>query len=320
MKILLFDKAATGEDLDYTPLERFGEVYDLGAVSTEEKMLEIAADKRYKDAEALLVNKAPVTKKVQAAFENLRYVGVFATGYNNVDTKYARARGITVTNVPGYSTEGVAQLVFALILQIASSTDRYTADTRAGKWAEYPYFTMHTHPIEELDDKTLGVLGYGAIGRRVAAIGSAFGMKVLVCPRVKKDDCPFEQVGKDELLTRSDYLSLNAPMNDGTALFINEESLKLMKDGAVLINTARGGLVDEEALAAALKSGKLRAAGLDVLQSEPMSRDCPLLGLPNCYITPHVAWASREARTRLLEIVLRNLKAFLEGAPVNTVG
>lgn len=319
MKILLLDKTASGEDLDYTPFARFGQVWDCGNCKTEEEMLRLAAHPLYGDAEGILCNKAPMTAAVQKAFPKLRYIGLFATGYNNVDTEQAKKRGIVVCNVPGYSTEAVAQMVFSHILLIASSIDRYTADTRAGKWVNYPVFTMLTHPMEELSGKTLGIFGYGSIGKRVAEIGAAFGMKVLVHTRTERPGCPFPYVDAHTLLSSADYLSLNAPLNAQTARFINEESIREMKDGAVLINTARGGLVDEEALAAALRRGKLRAAGLDVLQSEPMASDCPLLGLPNCHITPHVAWAPGETRKRLLQIVLENLKAFSEGNPRNRV-
>ena len=319
MKILLFDKAACGKDVDYGALEALGEIIDLGVVKTEEKMLEIAADPRYADAEILLCNKAPGTAAVQNAYARLRYIGVFATGYNNIDMKEAARRGIVVSNVPGYSTDAVAQTVFALILQIASRTDAFTRDTREGKWVNFPIFSMLTHESVELAGKTLGVFGYGAIGKKVAQIGEAFGMKVIVCTRTERPGCPYPYVDRDTLLSSSDYLSLNAPLNDGTARFINADSIAGMKTGAVLINTARGGLVDEQALAEALKSGKLKAAGLDVLQSEPMSPDCPLLGLANCHITPHVAWAAKETRQRLVEIVCDNLRAFLGGTPQNVV-
>lgn len=319
MKILFLDKPACKDDISYAELEGFGELYDLGMVQSEERFLAILDDPRYASCEILFCNKAPVTARVMERMKNLRYVGVFATGYNNIDIGAAHARGITVTNVPGYSTDAVAQLVFALILEIAVNTGKYTADTRAGDWTRYPIFSMLTHDIEELRGKTLGVFGFGKIGRRVAEIGAAFGMKVLVCTRTLRDDCPYPFVSSDTLLRESDYLSLNAPLNEGTARFINAESLKKMKNSAVLINTARGGLVDEEALAAALKKGDLRAAGLDVLNVEPMSPDCPLLGVENCFITPHIGWAPKETRRRLLSIVARNLRAFLDGAPVNVV-
>ena len=226
---------------------------------------------------------------------------------------------MTVANVPGYSTYSVAQMTFSLLLAICQCAERYNRAMKAGHWqldipAEYGLL-----PQMELLDKTFGVYGYGSIGRQTARIARAFGMKVLVHTRTERPGCPFPYVDAHTLLSSADYLSLNAPLNAQTARFINEESIREMKDGAVLINTARGGLVDEEALAAALRRGKLRAAGLDVLQSEPMASDCPLLGLPNCHITPHVAWAPGETRKRLLQIVLENLKAFSEGNPRNRV-
>lgn len=317
MKILFFDKLANGLDLSYEGFDALGEVIDMGVANTEAQLLDAA--KKHGDAEVLLINKAPVTEAVMRAFKNLKYVGVFATGYNIVDIEAARKYGVTVCNAPGYSTEPVAQTVFGLILQIASNIGKYNTDCEKGKWVGYPVFSMLTYPMEELCGKTLGVFGYGSIGKRVAEIGKAFGMKVIVCTRTERPGCPFPYVSRDELLARSDYLSLNAPQNEGTKLFICEENIQKMKDGAVLINTARGGLVDEKALAEALKSGKLRAYGADVLTKEPMTPDCPLLGLPNCYLTPHVAWAHREARERLLNICLDNLKAFLAGKPINVV-
>ncbi len=319
VKILFLDRPACGEDLDYGVLSEMGEVFDLGTVQKEEQLLKIAANPLYRDAEILLCNKAPVTAEVQRALPNLRYIGVFATGYNNVDMREANRRDLAVCNVPGYSTEAVAQLVFAMILQIASNLRAYTEDTEQGAWVRYPLFSMITHPMEELQGKTLGILGYGNIGKRVADIGAAFGMNVQICTRTKKENCPYPYVDRETLLKSSDYLSLNAPLNSDTASFINKESISKMKDGAVLINTARGGLVDEEALAKALTDGKLRAAGLDVLREEPMSPHCPLLGLKNCFITPHIAWTPKETRIRLLKIAADNLRSFLAGTPQNRV-
>ncbi|MBQ9469123.1 MAG: D-2-hydroxyacid dehydrogenase [Clostridia bacterium] len=319
MKILFLDRPACKDDISYGELFSFGEVFDAGMVKTEERFLEILDETEYSSCEVLFCNKAPVTARVMEKMPRLRYVGVFATGYNNIDVGEAHARGITVTNVPGYSTDAVAQLVFALILEISVNTGKYTEDTRRGDWTRYPIFSMLTHDIVELRGKTLGVLGYGNIGKKVAAIGNAFGMRVIVCTRTERPGCPYPYVSRDELLRESDYLSLNAPLNEGTARFIDDRSLEKMKKSAVLINTARGGLVDEEALARALKSGALRAAGLDVLNKEPMSPDCPLLGLPNCFITPHIGWAPYETRQRLVKTVAENLRAFLAGTPVNTV-
>lgn len=319
MKILFLDKPACKDDISYDALSSFGEIYDLGMVKTEEEFLGILRDPEYASCEVLFCNKAPVTKKVLSAMPSLRYVGVFATGYNNIDIEAAHGRGVTVTNVPGYSTDGVAQLVFALILEIAEKTGSYAGDVRSGAWTRYPIFSMLTYGTEELAGKTLGVFGFGKIGRKAAQIGAAFGMKVIVHTRTERGDCPYPYVTRGELLEKSDYLSLNAPLNPESENFICRETIAKMKDGAVLINTARGGLVDEDALADALKSGKLRAAGLDVLKREPMDPACPLLGLPNCFITPHIGWAAKETRERLISIVASNLRAFLDGAPVNTV-
>ena len=274
---------------------------------------------RIGDADLVLLNKCRIDESILAQCPNLKWVGIIATGTDNLDLEACRRHGVAVANVPGYSTYSVAQMTFSLLLAICQCAERYDRAMKAGHWqldipAEYGLL-----PQMELLDKTFGVYGYGSIGRQTARIARAFGMKVLVHTRTERPGCPFPYVDAHTLLSSADYLSLNAPLNAQTAQFINEESIREMKDGAVLINTARGGLVDEEALAAALRRGKLRAAGLDVLQSEPMASDCPLLGLPNCHITPHVAWAPGETRKRLLQIVLENLKAFSEGNPRNRV-
>ena len=274
---------------------------------------------RIGDADLVLLNKCRIDENILAQCPSLKWVGIIATGTDNLDLEACRRHGVAVANVPGYSTYSVAQMTFSLLLAICQCAERYNRAMKAGHWqldipAEYGLL-----PQMELLDKTFGVYGYGSIGRQTARIARAFGMKVLVHTRTERPGCPFPYVDAHTLLSSADYLSLNAPLNAQTARFINEESIREMKDGAVLINTARGGLVDEEALAAALRRGKLRAAGLDVLQSEPMASDCPLLGLPNCHITPHVAWAPEETRERLMQIVTENLKAFLEGTPRNRV-
>ena len=314
MRIVVLDAATVVDgDVNLDFLQAFGEVTVYDLTPPEQ------AAQRIGDAEAVLCNKVPITAQVMAACPHLRYVGLFATGYNNVDVEAARERGIALCNVPGYSGGAVAQLVFTFILMSAGKTHLYMEETGRGEWIGYPSFSMLTHKTVELEGKTLGILGYGDIGKRVAALGHAFGMRVIVHTRTVKNDPAVLFVSREELLTQSDFLSLNAPLTTETADFINEESLGLMKKSAVLINTARGGLVNERALAAALREGAIDSACLDVLQSEPMAKDCPLFGLKNCFITPHIAWAGFETRARLMDICHKNLEAFINGKPINVV-
>lgn len=318
-KILLLDKETLGEGVDLSPFGTLGQVIERGTIKSEEEMLRLANDPLCIDAHILLCNKAPVTAKVLDAFKNLSYVGVFATGVNNVNTAHAAKKGVTLCNVPDYSSDAVAQLVFTFILMSAGNTFSYVKDTQAGEWTHAPSFSMIRYPLTELQGKTLGILGYGNIGKKVARLGLAFGMQVLVHTRTPQQAEGVRFVSRTELLEHSDFLSLNAPLTEQTAHFINEESLCVMKPTAVLINTARGGLVDEHALARALKTGQIACACLDVLQKEPMAKDCALLGLENCLITPHIAWAPLQTRQRLARIAFENLQAFLKGTPQNEV-
>ena len=274
---------------------------------------------RIRDADILLCNKTQIGKEEMDAAKNLKYIGIFATGYNNVDTAYARQKGITVCNAPGYSTEAVAQHAFALMLQAMNRIGDYNRIVSQGDWIKSPSFTMFPFPLYELSGKTLGIVGYGAIGKQVAAIAKAFRMRILVHNRSRIQDETVTQVPLDTLLQESDIVSLHCPLNSDSANMMNADAFAKMKQGAVLINTARGPLVDEYALRDALISGKLMAAGIDVLCKEPMDRDCPLFGIPNCYITPHIAWAGLETRIRLVGVVEENLKAFLAGAPIHVV-
>ena len=312
MTILLLDKETLGEGLDFSSLLSLGQVVEGGTIKTEEQFLALLKDPAVKKAEILLCSKAPVTKKVLDAFENLRYVGVFATGYNNADLDALKDKGVALCNVPDYSSAAVAQLVFTFLLMTAGKTHLYTEEVRCGRWITSPSFSMISHRTTELQGKTLGILGYGSIGRQVAALGRAFGMRVIVHTRTAREDPTVTFVSREELLKNSDYLSLNAPLTEKTADFINAESLSLMKRDAVLINTARGGLVNEEDLARALTTGTIAFACLDVLKKEPMDKDCPLYGVKNCLITPHIAWTPVETRGRLLKIAAENLRCFLE--------
>lgn len=293
--------------------EKFGElvVYPL---TSEEELCE-----RIKDADMVLCNKTQIGKREMDAAKNLKYIGLFATGFNNIDTAYAKEKGITVCNAPGYSTEAVAQHAVALMLQALNRVGDYNKIVAEGDWQKSRTFALFPFPIYELCGKTLGIVGYGAIGRRVADVAKAFGMRVLVHNRSRVSDQSVTQVPFDTLLKESDVISLHCPLNEDSKNIMNADAFSKMKDGAVFVNTARGPLVDENALRDALVNGKLLAAGVDVLCVEPMREDCALFGIKNCYITPHIAWAGLETRTRLMGVVEDNINAFLSGAPKNVV-
>lgn len=313
MKTVILDTCTvTKGDLDMSPLSAFGEVeyYD---ILTPEKIIEVLAF-----ADAVVCNKSVIDRRIIDA-TNLKFIGVFATGYNNIDIDYAREKGIVVCNVPGYSTDSVTQVTWSFILELASSTSKYAKSVANGDWKKASYFTYFDFPITELAGKTLGIYGLGTIGLSVARVGLALGMKIISYTRTPKTVEGIELVSEDELFARSDFLTFHCPLNEKTAKIVNERTLSLMKPTAFLINTARGGVIDEQALADALKNDVIAGAALDVLTYEPMAEDCPLWGIDNCMITPHVAWASLESRTRLIGKVAGNLKAFYDGAPINVV-
>jgi glycerate dehydrogenase len=278
---------------------------------------------RVREAEVLIVNKTQISAETIAQMPHLRYIGVLATGYNNVDVKAAAARCIPVCNAVGYGSKSVAQHVFALILELTNRVGDHAAAVRAGDWARQPHFSFSLSPTIELAGKTLGLYGLGGIGREVARIGQAFGMKIIVVKKNRegvKMPRGMRLVDLDELFAASDFLSLNAPLSVDNQGLINLDSLKNMKPTAFLINTARGGLVVEDDLKAALETGIIAGAGLDVLTVEPpQNTEGGLLGLKNCLITPHNAWASTEARQRLMHIAVNNLAAFQKGKPQNVV-
>lgn len=275
---------------------------------------------RAQNAQILLTNKTVVNADHIHALPNLEYIGVMATGYNVVNLDAARARGIPVTNIPGYGTASVAQHVFALMLELAARTGASDAAVKNGDWARCPDFCFTVAPFFEMAGKTLGVVGFGTIGHAVARIAAAFGMRVIAHSRTPKpSDVPIAWVSREELFAQSDVITLHCPLTEDTRNFINAESLAKMKRSAYLINTGRGPLIDEEALAAALKNGTISGFGGDVLSSEPPSHGNPLLSAPNTIITPHIAWASVEARGRLMGILVDNVRAFLAGSPVNVV-
>ena len=314
MRIVVADaETVVGNGIDLDFLNEFGEVtvYDLTA---PEELIP-----RLQGADAVICNKTRITAQVMAACPTLKYVGLFATGFNNIDTDYAAAHGVTVCNVPGYSTEAVAQHTFALLLAVTDRCHEYNRTVAQGDWVRSRTFAYFPIPLTELCGKTIGIVGYGAIGRRVGDMARAFGMKVLVHGRRPIPDADVEQVPFEELLTRSDVVSMHCPLNSDSEGMMNAAAFAKMKEGAIFINTSRGGLVEEQALRDALDSGHLMGAGVDVLQVEPMTPDCPLLGAPNLLITPHIAWAGVETRRRLMGVVAENIRRYLAGDPINRV-
>lgn len=275
-----------------------------------------------KDADAVIINKVVMSKDVIAALPRLKYIGLLATGYNNVDIEACKEHGITVCNVPSYSTDSVAQTVFAHLLNITNRTGRYAEEVRAGRWQKCEDFSFSLGAEPELAGLKMGIYGLGHIGKRVARIASAFGMEVISPTSQPQDSLPayIEKVSFDEFLSGSDVISVNSPLTDSNLHIFNAENFGKMKDGVIFINTARGALVDEGALAEALRSGKVGAAGLDVLNEEPPRKGSPVIDAPNCYITPHIAWQSTAARRRLIDITADNLRLWLKGTPQNVVG
>lgn len=301
-------------DLDWSPLRALGEnqIYERTAPS---EVIE-----RCRDAEMVITNKVVFDREIIARLPRLQYLGVSATGVNIIDLEAARERGITVTNVPGYSTASVAQAVFAHLLNLTLQTARHAQAVRDGVWSNSPDFCFWQTPLIELAGLTMGIVGFGKIGRAAANIAHAFGMRVLFTTTGSVDAPAFaRQVELKELLQSSDVVTLHCPLTPQTHHLINRETLALMKPGAFLINTGRGPLVDELALAEALNSGVIAGAGLDVLSVEPPSPDNPLVNAHNCCITPHIAWATRAARQRLLNVVVENIAAFIQGTPINVV-
>ena len=316
MKIVILDGYALNPgDLSYDCLKQFGtlKVYER---TSPELVIE-----RAKDAEALLTNKVVLGEREFAQLPRLRYIGVQATGYNVVDVEAARKHGITVTNIPAYSTASVAQMVMAHLLNIAQRVDYYAEQNRAGRWATSPDFCYWDTPLIELADKQMGIIGFGRTGSAVAHLAQAFGMKVAAYTSKPQEELPegIIKMSLEELFHTSDVVSLHCPLTPTTHHLVNAERLALMKPTAILINTARGPIIDEQALADALNSAKIYAAGIDVLTEEPPRQDSPLLSARNCFVTPHIAWATLEARTRLLKICEENLRAFVEGSPQNVV-
>ncbi len=317
MKIVVLDGHTLNPgDLSWDGLKRFGDltVYDR---TLPEQILE-----RIGDAQIVFTNKTPLTEETLKAAKNLKYVGVLATGYNIVDVAAAKELQITVTNVPTYGTTAVAQFVFALLLEICHHVWAHHEEVQKGTWTDGPDFCFWKYPLTELAGKTMGIIGFGRIGQNTAKIAQSFGMKVLAYDEYQNKELENETLKYaplDELYRHSDIISLHCPLFDNTRGMINAESISKMKDGVIIINTSRGPLVVEEDLAAALNCGKVFAAAVDVVSTEPIKADNPLLKAKNCIITPHIAWAPKESRSRLMDIAIENLAMFLNGTPVNTV-
>lgn len=312
-KIVILDAATIGDDRDvWRALEAYGDVVAYDNTRPED----VAA--RCGGAWAVLTNKVPVTDDTMRCCPELRYIGVLATGYNIVDIAAAAKLGICVSNVPGYSTDSVAQLVFALLLELTNRVGRYSGAVEAGRWEASPLFSFRVAPIMELAGLTMGIYGFGTIGKRVAEIARAFGMGVITPSRKDLPDW-VERVELPAFWSRADVVSINAAFTPAQSALINADVLNKMKPSAIIINTARGGFVDERALAEALESGRIAGAAVDVLDQEPPRCGSPLIGARNCVITPHVAWQSTEALRRLVDITVENIAAFAGGSPINVV-
>ncbi len=315
-KIVILDAyGANPGDLSWDGLRELGELTVYERTRAEETVGRAA------EADIVLTNKVVLGRREIEQLPRLRYIGVLATGYNVVDTVAAREHGVTVTNVPAYSTESVAQMVFAHLLTVTNRTEHYALQNRQGRWTASPDFCYWDTPLTELAGKTFGIVGLGNIGRRVAQIAQAFGMQVKALTSKRADELPagVKKVELRELLATADVLSLHCPLTDTTRHLMNAQTLSLMKPTAILINTGRGPLVCDADVAEALQTGRLAAYCADVLIEEPPHSDNPLISLPNAYFTPHVAWATREARVRLLQVAIDNVRAFVEGSPQNVV-
>ena len=317
MRIIVLDGYTLNPgDLSWEGLEQLGEVivYDR---TPPEKIVE-----RSKGADVILTNKVSIGEKEIGSLPDLKYIGVTATGYNIIALEAAKKQGIIVSNVPGYSTPSVVQLTFALLLELCLHTQRHSDAVKDGKWSRSPDFAFWDYPLVELSGKTLGIIGFGTIGQQIADVATAFGMNIIGASRRHSDQSHrknFKWAEIPDLLKESDVVSIHSPLNSQTEGLINRQSLKSMKTSAFLINTARGPIIVEEDLATALNEGIIAGAGLDVLSVEPPAKDNPLFKAKNCIITPHIAWATIESRTRLLQIATDNLSAFKADSPINVV-
>ncbi len=315
MRILITDCASltSGGDLSLEPLKKYGEITEYGNISRAELLKEVA------DKDIVLCNKTVIDSEVINAAPNLKYIGVFATGYNNIDITLAKQRGIAVCNAGSYSTNAVAQQVIAYILLHYTNIPRYNEFVKEGGWKRSPVFSPLVFPTDEVAGKTLGIIGYGNIGKAVEKAAAGLNMNVLVYTRTVRENGVTRFTDFDTLLKNSDIITLHCPLNKQSENMMNEEAFSKCKRGAFFINTSRGGTVDETALLNALKSGRLSGAAIDVLKEEPMSKDCVLADAPNIIITPHTAWAPLSTRRRLLSIACENIDSFLNGKSKNRI-
>ena len=319
MKVVVLDGYTENPgDLSWGELEKLGEVtvYDRTSLTDEREAIA-----RIGDAEAVFTNKTPITKNVIDACPQMKFVGVLATGYNVVDTKHAREKGIPVSNIPTYGTAAVGQFAIAMLLEICHHVAHHSEAVHAGRWESCPDWCFWDHPLIELDGKTMGIIGFGRIGQRTGQIARALGMKVIAYDSVRSESGKAigEYVTLDELLAQSDVIALHCPLFPETQGIVNKDTIAKMKDGVIILNNSRGPLVVEQDLADALNSGKVFAAGLDVVSTEPIHGDNPLLKAKNCIITPHISWAPKESRQRIMDCAVSNLQAFMDGKPVNVV-
>ena len=317
LKIVVLDSYALNPgDLSWEWLQELGEC-EIHHRTPADKILE-----RAKDADIILTNKTPLTRETLSKLDNLKYIALLSTGYNVVDCEYAKEIGVPVSNIPAYSTNAVAQLTFALILEITNAVGLHSQSVKSGEWSSCPDFCYWKSPLTELCGKTLGIVGFGQIGQAVADIAEAFKMNIIAVSGHETNQNHrrnFKWVDMETLNKTSDIISFHCPLTEKTTGLVNKDFISSCKDGAIIINTSRGPVVDDYALAEALNNGKLAAAGLDVLSVEPPKADNPLLSAKNCFITPHIAWAGFETRERLMNILEQNIKAYLNGKPQNVV-
>ncbi|MDC7229467.1 MAG: D-2-hydroxyacid dehydrogenase [Sphaerochaetaceae bacterium] len=292
---------------------------ELGDLTVYDRTPSDLIAQRIADADIVITNKTPLTAETIKNAEKMQYIGVLATGYNVIDVQTAKERGVVVTNIPTYGTDAVAQFVFALLLEICHHVQHHSDAVKEGRWSKAPDFCFWDYPLIELVGKTMGIIGYGRIGQATGRIAKAFGMNVIAYDSYQNPELKDEYVSLDTLLSESDVIALHCPLFPETEGIINKESIAKMKDGVILINNSRGPLIVEQDLVDALNSGKIAAAGLDVVSSEPIREDNPLLQAKNCLITPHISWAPKESRQRLMDIAVANLRGFLSGARQNVV-
>ena len=317
MKIVVLDGYTENPgDLSWEGLAQFGQLRVYDRTGSEEEVI-----RRIGEAEVVFVNKVPISRRVLDACPNIRFISVLATGYNVIDVKAAAEKGIPVSNVPAYGTAAVAQFAMALLLEVCHHVAHHSEAVHQGRWASNPDWCFWDYPLIELSGKTMGIIGFGRIGQATGRIARAMGMEVLAYSRSVREEAKelAEYVDLDSLLARSDVIVLHCPLFPDTEGIINKANIAKMKDGVIIINNSRGQLVVEQDLAEALNSGKVLAAGLDVVSTEPIRPDNPLLGAKNCLITPHISWAPRESRQRIMDASVENLRAFLAGKPVNVV-